>query len=90
MTRRMNRNPARKITTTVQYILPGLLRLIVRKKFSPKAITFDPICAGCERSMSPNSLPRGTAWIPSSPPVNGACTAKKNIICASARVIIAK
>ncbi len=42
------------------------------------------------RSMTPNSRPRGTAWMPSSPWVNGACTAKKYIICASASVIIAK
>ena len=43
-----------------------------------------------DRSMKPNSLPRGTAWMPSSPPVNFACRAKKYIICASASVIIAK
>ena len=40
--------------------------------------------------MKPNSLPRGTAWMPSSPPVNGACRQKKKTICASASVIIAK
>ena len=38
----------------------------------------------------PNSLPRGTPWMPSSPPVNFVCSAKKNIICASASVIMAK
>ena len=42
------------------------------------------------RSIKPNRRPRGTAWMPSSPPVNGACTQKKNTICASASVIIAK
>ena len=42
------------------------------------------------RSMRPKSLPRGTAWMPSSPAVNGAWMAKKYIICASASVIIAK
>ena len=42
------------------------------------------------RSIMPNSLPRGTAWMPSSPPVNFACRAKKYIICASASVIMAK
>jgi hypothetical protein len=36
------------------------------------------------------SLPRGTDWMPSSPPVNGACRQKKKTICASASVIIAK
>jgi hypothetical protein len=30
-----------------------------------------------DRSIRPNSLPRGTAWMPSSPPVNGACRQKK-------------
>ena len=43
-----------------------------------------------DRSMTPNSLPRGTAWMPSSPPVNCACRQKKKTICASASVIIAK
>ncbi|MNC95249.1 hypothetical protein D3C83_123270 [compost metagenome] len=42
------------------------------------------------RSMRPKSRPRGTDWMPSSPPVNGACRQKKNTICASASVIIAK
>jgi hypothetical protein len=40
--------------------------------------------------MTPNSRPRGTPWMPSSPPVNYACTAKKYIICAKASVIMAK
>ncbi len=26
-----------------------------------------------DRSSTPNSVPRGTAWMPSSPPVNAAC-----------------
>jgi hypothetical protein len=43
-----------------------------------------------ERSSTPKRWPRGTAWMPSSPPVNGACRQKKKIICASASVIIAK
>ena len=30
-----------------------------------------------DRSTKPNSLPRGTAWMPSSPPVNGACSAEE-------------
>ena len=33
--------------------------------------------SGCARSMSPNRWPRGTAWMPSSPPVNGACSAEE-------------
>ena len=43
-----------------------------------------------DRSNSPNSLPRGTAWMPSSPPVKGACKAKKNTIWASASVIMVR
>ena len=43
-----------------------------------------------DRSSRPKSLPRGTDWMPSSPPVNGACRQKKNTICAIASVIIAK
>ena len=48
------------------------------------------IASGCFRSIRPNSMPRGTPWMPSSPPVNGACRLKKKTICASASVIIAK
>ena len=48
------------------------------------------MASGWVRSTNPNSLPRGTAWMPSSPPVNLACRLKKYTICASASVIIAK
>ena len=48
------------------------------------------MAAVLDRSMSPNRCPRGTDWMPSSPPVNFARSATKYIICASARVIIAK
>ena len=43
-----------------------------------------------DRSNIPNRCPRGTDWMPSSPPVNFARSATKYIICASAKVIIAK
>ena len=35
-------------------------------------------------------MPRGTDWMPSSPPVKGACRQKKKIICDSASVVIEK
>ena len=44
----------------------------------------------CDKSKNPNKRPRGTPWMPSSPPVNFASSAKKYIICASAKVIMAK
>jgi hypothetical protein len=40
--------------------------------------------------MTPKRRRTGTPWMPSSPPVNFACSAKKYIICASASVIMAK
>ena len=40
--------------------------------------------------ITPNRRPRGTPCKPSSPPVNGAWTQKKNSICAKANVTIAK
>ena len=48
------------------------------------------IARSSARLNTPNRLPRGTAWMPSSPPVNFACSEKKNAIWASARVIIEK
>ena len=46
--------------------------------------------SGSLRSMKPKKVPRGTPWMPSSPPVKSACTQKKKNICDSASVIIAK
>ena len=43
-----------------------------------------------DRSSMPSRVPRGTLCSPSSPPVNLACRKKKNTICASASVIMAK
>ena len=40
--------------------------------------------------MRPKRWPRGTDWMPSSPPVNGACSEKKKTICAKASVTMAK
>ena len=40
--------------------------------------------------MKPSACPCGTAWMPSSPWVNGASTQKKNTIWEKATVIIAK
>jgi hypothetical protein len=42
------------------------------------------------RLTTPNRIPRGTAWMPSSPPVKGACSEKKYTIWAKASVTMAK
>ena len=41
-------------------------------------------------AVNPNRWPRGTAWKPSSPPVNSACSEKKKTIWAKASVTMAK
>ena len=53
-------------------------------------VTREYIAIGWARSITPKRRPRGTDWMPSSPPVNFAWRATKKIICASASVIIAK
>ncbi len=67
-----------------------MIRWISRKPARNTTATSQYIVMSFCSEMTPNRKPRGTCWMPSSPPVNGASTQKKYTICASASVIIAK
>ncbi len=47
------------------------------------------MCMSFDSEKKPKACPRGTCWMPSSPPVNGASRQKKYTSCASASVIMA-
>ena len=66
------------------------MRWISRKPPTNTAATSQYIAMSLSSGITPNRTPRGTCWMPSSPPVNGASTQKKYTICASASVIMAK